>query len=169
MLRTGRNNSRALNGPMRLPKGGELLDRVQEVYESWYKVWSQSYIPKLMFKPKWWKAETDLKEEDVVLFQKKDSVLEHEWTMGRIDQLVVGRDGLARRAIVRYQNATEDFKRTSDRSVRSLVKIFSLDDCSVEEDLEILHKHLLANVAYQKLLGELVSGQGMKKMDVVST
>ena len=27
MLRVGRNNSRALSGPMKLPRGGELLDK----------------------------------------------------------------------------------------------------------------------------------------------
>ena len=129
MLRLGRNNSRALDGPMRLPRGGELLDRVREVYESWYRVWSQTYIPKLLFRPKWWSEESDLNEGDIVLFRKKESVLEHEWTYGRIDQLILGRDGKARRAIVQYQNINEDFKRTTDRSVRCLVKLFSWRYC----------------------------------------
>ena len=164
MLRLGRNNSRALDGPMRLPRGGELLDRVREVYESWYRIWSQTYIPKLLFRPKWWSDESDLSEGDVVLFQKKDSVLEHEWTYGRIDQLISGRDGKARRAIVQYQNNKEDFKRTTDRSVRCLVKLFSLDDHSIEEDLELLHKKLMVNVVqFPKLFEDLGTSLRMKK------
>ena len=46
-----------------------------------------------MFQPKWFKMERDLHEGDVVLFQKKNSVLEHGWTFGIVDQLIVGRDG----------------------------------------------------------------------------
>ena len=38
MLRVGRNNESALDGPMRAPAGGELLDKVQESYEAWYKI-----------------------------------------------------------------------------------------------------------------------------------
>ena len=163
MLRVGRNNSRALDGPMRLPRGGELLDRVQETYESWYKIWSQSYIPKLLFKPKWWSQETDLKEDDIVLFQKKDSVLEHAWTMGKIDQLIVGRDKVARRAIVKYQNGNEDFMRTTDRSVRSLVKLFSIDEFSIDEDLEVIHGCLAGDARYQDVLKNLLDGTDLEK------
>ena len=149
-----------------MPRGGELLDRVREVYESWYRIWSQTYIPKLLFRPKWWSEESDLNEGDIVLFRKKESVLEHEWTYGRIDQLILGRDGKARRAIVQYQNINEDFKRTTDRSVRCLVKLFSLDDHSIEEDLELLHKKLMVNVVqFPKLFEGLDTSIRMKKFD----
>ena len=38
MLHIGRNNERELDGPMREPAGGGLLDKVQESYEAWYKI-----------------------------------------------------------------------------------------------------------------------------------
>ena len=156
MLRIGRNNERALDGPMRIPAGGELLDKVKEGYESWYKIWNASYIPKLMYQPKWWKQDRDLKEGDIVFFQKKESELDTCWTLGTIDQLVKGRDGLARRAIVKYQNFKEDFHRLTDRHIRSLVKIWSVDDQNFDEDLAELQRRLMANEQSCELLDQLL-------------
>ena len=52
------------SGPLLLPSGAsEMVERVIKTYEAWYKVWSDSYIPKLMFKPKWFNTDTDLKLE----------------------------------------------------------------------------------------------------------
>ena len=49
MLRTGRMNRRALNGPVRLPKGpGELLEKIEKSYEVFFKLWNTTVIPKLM-------------------------------------------------------------------------------------------------------------------------
>ena len=156
MLRIGRNNERAWDGPLRLPGGGELLDKVQELYEAWFKIWNVSYIPKLMYQPKWWKQDRDLKEGDVIYFQKTESALDTCWTLGTIDQLVVGRDGLARRAVVKYQNSTEDFHRVSDRHVRSLVKIWSIDDQNIDEDLAELQRRLMATAQSCDLLDQLL-------------
>ena len=44
--------------------------------------------------------------------------------------------------IVRYQNSSEDFKRITDRHIRSLVKLFSLEDHCVDEDLAELQRRL---------------------------
>ena len=143
MLRVGRNNERALDGPMRMPTGGgELLQEVQKVYDSWFKVWNVSYIPKLLYQPKWWKQDRDLMEGNIVMFQKTESELSSPWQLGTIDQVVRGRDGLVRRAIVRYQNSTEDFHRLTDRHTRRLVKIWSVDDQNIDEDLSELQRRL---------------------------
>ena len=143
MLRVGRNNERALDGPMRMPSGGgELLEEVQKVYDSWFKVWNVSYIPKLLYQPKWWKQDRDLKDGDIVMFQKTESELDSKWTLGTVDQLVRGRDGLVRRAVVRYQNYSEDFHRLSDRHTRRLVKIWSVDDQNIDQDLAELQRRL---------------------------
>ena len=54
MLRVGRSNMRALDGPMRMPSTvGELLVEVQKIYDCWFKIWNVSYLPKLMQQPKW--------------------------------------------------------------------------------------------------------------------
>ena len=164
MLRVGRNNARALNGPFRLPKPGELLEKVQDMYSAWFKIWATTYISKIMFKPKWWNQETCLNEEDVVLFKKKDSVLEDSWTLGTIEQLVRGRDGHARRAIVRYQNKNEDGKRTTDRHVRSLVKIWSVDDQNFHDDLVELERLLKSSSVGTALLGQ-ISGEDLVTLE----
>ena len=106
MLRVGRSNERALDGPMRMPKGdGELLKEVEKTYNSWFKVWNASYVPKLVSQPKWFKQDRDLLEGDIVMFQKSESSLDSRWTLGTVDQLVRSRDGLVRRVIVRYQRS----------------------------------------------------------------
>ena len=156
MLKLGRINERALDGPMKLPTGGELLDRVQQVYEAWYSIWSNSYVPKLMYQPKWWKQDRDLQEQDIVMFQKRESELDTAWTLGRVDQLVRGRDGLSRRAIIKYTNPNEDFARFSDRHVRSLIRIWSIDDQCIDEDLAELQRRLKTSTDTANVLDELI-------------
>ena len=91
---------------MRMPKGdGELLKEVEKTYNSWFKVWNASYVPKLVSQPKWFKQDRDLLEGDIVMFQKSESSLDSRWTLGTVDQLVRSRDGLVRRVIVRYQRS----------------------------------------------------------------
>ena len=69
MMRHGRINTRALSGPMRLPNGAsEMVEKVVKTYEAWYKVWAETYIPKLLFRPKWFNNESDLKIGDLVYF-----------------------------------------------------------------------------------------------------
>ena len=158
MCRVGRINERALDGPMRLPTGGgELLKEVQKLYNSWFKIWRVSYVPKLLYQPKWFKLESDLKEGDVVMFQKTDSALDGSWSLGNVDQLILSRDGLARRAILKYQNYKEDFPRTTDRQIRSVVKVWSIDDVNVDDDLAELQRRLKKSSSVAEQLGQLAS------------
>ena len=55
--------------------------------------------------------------------------------MGSRCQIVKGRDGLARRALVQRKNASEETSRVTDRHVRKLVKIWSIEDMFIEDDL----------------------------------
>ena len=76
------------------------------------------------------------------MFQKRESALDESWSLGTVDQLVLSRDGLARRAILRYQNYKEDFSRVTDRHIRSVVKVWSIDDVNVDEDMaELQRRH----------------------------
>ena len=71
MLRVRRINSRSLDGPVRLPnKFKEQLKAVENTYDAWFKVWKESYLPKLIFQPKWFKTDQDLREGDLVYFMK---------------------------------------------------------------------------------------------------
>ena len=136
MMRMGRINTRALSGPLRLPAGSsEMVDRVIKNYEAWYKVWSEAYIPKLLFKPKWFKNETDLKVGDLVYFQKSESELGSPWMLGMIAVVERSRDGLIRKVDIKYRNASEQQDRTSYRNVRNICKIWSEDDWNLQDDL----------------------------------
>ena len=128
---------------MRMPEGdSELLKEVEKVYNAWFKVSNISYVPKLLAQPKWFRQDKDLLEGDIVMFQKSESDLGSRWTLDTIDQLVKRKDGLARRAIVRYKNFKEEFHRVTDRSIRILVKIWSCDDLNIDDDLAELNKRL---------------------------
>ena len=146
MIRVGRINSRSLDGPVRLPsKYKEQVAAVEKVYDSWFKVWKESYLPKLLCQPKWFKSDEDLKNGDLVYFSKSESSLSNDYTMGRVDQVITGKDGKIRRVIVKYFNGTDPHPKLTDRAVRSLIKIFSIDELCLAEDLAILQKRLDQN------------------------
>ena len=80
-------------------------------------------------------------------FQKSESALSSPWTIGEVDQVVVGRDGLIRRAIIKYFNASENdpenanyHPQFTDRSVRKLIKLWSVDECNLFDDLAELQE-----------------------------
>ena len=55
--------------------------------------------------------------------RRKNLNFDNTWSLGTIDQLIEGRDGIYRRAIVKYRNANENLDRVTDRGIRSIVKI----------------------------------------------
>ena len=89
MLKMGHINQRQLQGTIRLSRGTrELLDRVEQLYKNWFHVWRDTVVPKLLYQPKWYNSDKDLEEGDLVYFQKRDSELDHVWTVGRVEQVV---------------------------------------------------------------------------------
>ena len=108
MMRLGRINTRALSGPLKLPNGAsDMVERVVKLYEAWYKVWSLTYIPKLLFRPKWFKNETDLNVGDLVYFQKSESELGSSWMLGMISAVDRSRDEVIRKVEIKYRNTLE--------------------------------------------------------------
>ena len=106
----GRNNQRALDGPVRLPvDGGEMLAKVYEMYDAMFKLWATTYVPRLIYRPsKWHSKDDELHIGDLVYFQKSpDKKLGSKWMIGMVEQLPVGRDGKVRRVLVKFQNAGE--------------------------------------------------------------
>ena len=143
MLRVGRINSRSLQGPIRLPTSKrEMLNQVEKVYQGWFRIFRDSVVPRLINQPKWFKVDKDLKEKDLVYFQKVESGLKSEWTVGQVDQVIASRDGLIRRAVIKYFNAGSDNPEFTDRSVRTLVKLWSMDEACLAEDLGELQKRM---------------------------
>ena len=140
-LRVGKINSRALQGPIRLPVNKqELLEHVDKLYAGWFKIFKDTVVPRLINQPKWFKVDKDLKEKDIVYFQKEESALGSSWTIGEVDQVIMGRDGLIRRAIIKYYNASENHAQFTDRAVRKLVKLWSMDEACLFDDLTELQE-----------------------------
>ena len=75
-------------------------------------------------------------------FQKKEGHLDNKWMVGRVEQIVRGRDGKVRKVIIRYTNASEEIPRFTERSVRKLVKLFSINEFQVQDDLCELQKRI---------------------------
>ena len=136
MLRLGRINSRALDGPVRLSnENRKMLGEVQDRYEAWYKIWCEVYVPKLMSQKKEFKNDRDLEVDNMVYYQKKESELGSPWVIGKIDQIVRGRDGVIRKIIVKYTNPKENFARLTERSARKVIRIWSADDPDLQADM----------------------------------
>jgi hypothetical protein len=138
-FKMGRNNQRALDGPVRLPTdGGEMLEKVYEMYDVMFKLWANTYVPRLIYRPsKWNKGDDELHIGDLVYFQKSpDKKLASKWIIGMVEQLPVGRDGKVRRVLVKYQNSGETQPRVTDRAIRSLVKIYDVEEYILQEDLQ---------------------------------
>ena len=81
------------------------------------------------------KNDRDLEIGDLVYYQKKESELSSPWVIGKVDQVVRGRDGIIRKVIVKYINAKENFPRLTERSARKLIRIWSADDPDLLTDL----------------------------------
>jgi hypothetical protein len=105
-----------------------MMVRVEEIFDAFFKIWNISYVPKLIPQPKWFKESPELKAEDVVYFQKSESDLSSRWTIGQVDSVVRSKDGAVRRAWVRFYNSGENTARLTDRAVRSLCRIFNVED-----------------------------------------
>ena len=139
MLQHRRNNSRALDGPIRLADNvGKMMSKVEDTYEMWFRVWRDTWVPKLMRAPKWFNGTVDLETGDLVYFQRTASELGHNsdrWVVGKVSKLERGKDGKVRRVWIQYKNFNENNFQVTERSARSVIKIFSLSDSSVQEDL----------------------------------
>ena len=146
MMKIGRLNDRTLTGPVRFPSGPKgLMKNVEEIFNAYYRLWNTSYVPKLIPQPKWFKMEEDLKTDDVVFFQKDEADFSSKWIIGQVDSVARSRDGLVRRANIRYFNHNEKNARFTDRAVRSLVRLFNIEDNYFIEDMskvELLVKAL---------------------------
>ena len=119
-----------------MPSGpGELMKRVEQSYSSFFRIWNSTMVPKLMKAYKWFKTGDELRVNDLVWFQKDESELSSKWSLGIITEVVKGKDGLVRRASVKYQNSSENSPRESDRAARSLIKLFNVDDQSWMDEM----------------------------------
>ena len=140
-LLLGRNNDRCPVGALEISSYEKILDENKKMFDSWFENWLLSHVPKLMDQPKWFRYERDLKEGDVVLFLKEDSVISSNYQFGMVQSVEMGRDGKIRKVKVKYRNHSENVDRVTYRSARSLVIIHSVDEINIMQQLgEIAQK-----------------------------
>ena len=66
-----------------------------------------------------------------------ENELSSDWIVGQVHYVTRSRDGVVRRVCVKYFNHKPRF---TDRAVRSLVKLFSIDDSYFMQDMAKVEK-----------------------------
>ena len=113
----------------------KIIEANAKIFNAWFENWLASHVPQLMDHPKWFQSSADLKEGDVVLFAKHESELSNVYQYGIIDSIQRSRDGIFRKAHVRYRNHNEQVDRTTFRAARSLIVIHRVDEVNVMQEL----------------------------------
>ena len=112
-----------------------LLRLKLEAFQAWWGVWLVSALPKIIPKPKWFKSDSDVREGDIVLFNKNENSLIGEYKYGIIETVNVGSDNKIRAVVIRYQNAGENVARATVRAVRTSVIIHRVNEVDLMEEL----------------------------------
>ena len=137
----------------------DIMVRIDEIYKLWYTIWATEYLPLIMGREKWLKEEKNLQANDVLWFKLKESPMSAEWRLGKVESVITGRDGLVREVMVAYKNM-EDIEKGKEgwrhmvvlRPVRNLVKLFSIEDTTLINDMEEVRK-LCEEVIKKELYG----------------
>ena len=145
ILRMGRINSRSLTGPIKYPKGpSDFLKKVEETYDCWFNCWNVAYVPRMIPTPKWYKDSPELRPGDIVYFQKVEALFRSPWTVGEVDTVQRSRDDKVRRVSIKYYNHKDDKIHYTDRSVRSVAKLFHIEDSYFAADMAECEKMVAA-------------------------
>ena len=123
----GRNNSRYPTAPLIIKNDARrIIESNDKIFESWFKEWLISYVPKLIKKTKWFVTERNFCVGDVVLFLKSEQEFDRIYQYGIVTATVQSRGGTIK-LVVEYQNPGENIKRRANRGVRELVVIHQVD------------------------------------------
>ena len=135
-LRLGRNNERSPCGVLTVSNDPLKFAKVNtDIFNTWFEAWLVSHVPKLMNQPKWYDSDRDLKSGDIVLFLKNDKELCSDYQYGKILSTKTSSDGKIRSAEVLYRNSNEIIDRTTTRAARQLVRIHSIDELDIVQEL----------------------------------
>ena len=104
MLKLNTRTIRALKGILTIPnQAGDLMANVQKIFNLWYQVWNDAYLPMAAQYKKWLYQEENVCVGDIVLFRIKDSTFHSDWKIGKVDLIDVGRDNLVRSVSISYK------------------------------------------------------------------
>ena len=135
----GRNNNRNPTQPLELKEDLRgIIESNKKIFEAWFREWLTSYVPTLVERPKWFVTERNICVGDIVLFLKSEQEFNQQYQYGKVTVTYESKDGIVRVVEVQYQNASENVKRSTKRSVRDLVVIHQYDEIGISKELEIL-------------------------------
>ena len=156
-LRINAGANRSPTSLFNLPStNADLIDRVEEAYRVFYKVWNEDYIPLVANRQKWHDVNEDLEENDVVYFKLRDSAMGSKWLIGKIEGTKKSKDGKVRKVDIGYKFDTEQGSRefrVVERPVRECVKLMNLEDTTLFDDIKTVRE------ACQDVLGDQSMGQ----------
>ena len=90
-------------------------------------MWNTSVVPKLIPQPKWINESAELRPGDITYFQKTESELPCDWTVGLVHYVTRSWDNGIRRGCQVFQSQAEKAQ-VHGQGVQSMVKLFSIDD-----------------------------------------
>ena len=89
----------------------KILETNQNIFTACFENWLLSHVPNIMHQPKWFRAEYDLKEGDVDLFLKQDSLLSKTYQYGMVVSVQQSSDSIICKVKVKYRNANDNVDR----------------------------------------------------------
>ena len=142
-LRLGRINDRSPVFPMNVTSDPKrIIQENGKIFDVWFQAWLISHVPKLMDRPKWYSTDRDMQISDIVLFLKQEGALAKTYQYGMVHEIEKGKDGLVRKASIKYRNSNGNIDRFTWRSVRQLVIIRPVDEISFMEELAAIANYV---------------------------
>lgn len=118
-----------------------LMQQVDDCTKAWFSVWKnqriQTYVPQPQ---KWHESGGSVKPGDIVVMLRKQAdmaVGEPIWKIGRVLDVIVGRDGEERSLKVEYRNPTEKTFRDTTVPVRSVAILHHENDLELVDQLNV--------------------------------
>ena len=138
-LMLGRASNRALVEPCTVEKPTRMLQQMNQLYESWWKVWLNEkladFIPRSSL---FSRTSRQPMLNDVVIFTRTPDekfIGDSTFKLGIVSDVFPSKDGIIRSVEITYRNASEKVSRTTRRSVRHIATILPEDDLCLAESL----------------------------------
>ena len=133
--------NRAPKGIFNIPNSPvDLMSRIKDLYDSWYRCWVTSFVPLILERPKWKLESDNLAPNDVIYFKMLDSPLGATWKLGKVESVKTGRDGFVRDVTVAYKIMDDDTETwrhaTVERPVRECIKLFEMEDTTFMDNMK---------------------------------
>ena len=155
-LKLGRSNDRSSKGCVKTTSDSKkILETNQNIFNAWFENWLHSHVPNIMHQPKWFRTEYDLKEGDVVLFLKQDSLFSATYQYGMVASVQQSSDNVIQNVKVKYQNPNENVDRETFGSVRQLVMMHPVDEIDIIQELSSIKNRY--NLVFPLLKHQILS------------